>query len=160
MRILILSDSHGKPGNILRALAEQPTANTVIHLGDGERDMQNIESELTNRQVFQVSGNCDFCPFAPDERAEMLGGVPIYLCHGHKFYVKGGLGPLWNEAKRRGCKVALFGHTHIGATEYRDGIYLMNPGSIGTSTHPSYGVIDITPQGIFCNIIPLYRNTP
>lgn len=155
MRILILSDSHGKTGNILRALEEQPTAKAVIHLGDCERDMQSIKSELRGREVYQVCGNCDFCPLEPDERAELIGGTPIFLCHGHKYYVKNSLELLWSEVNRRQCKIGLFGHTHTAMTEYRDGVYLMNPGSIGMGSRPSYGVIDITPKGIFCNIIGL-----
>lgn len=157
MRILILSDSHGKTGNILKALEEQPTATVIIHLGDCERDMQSLKDDLKNKQVYQVSGNCDFYALEPDERAELLGGVPIFICHGHKYNVKSNLELLWQEVERRRCKVALFGHTHIPAVKYRDGIYLMNPGSIGKGTRPSYGIIDITTQGIFCNIIPLYR---
>ena len=39
----------------------------------------------------------------------------------------------------------LFGHTHNQYTEYLDGLYIMNPGSVGMNG--DYGVIDITPKG-------------
>ena len=48
--------------------------------------------------------------------------------------------------------ILLHGHTHIPETVYRDGLYIMNPGSLRGS-YGSYGIIDITPQGIVTNII-------
>ncbi|MFR3419646.1 MAG: metallophosphoesterase family protein [Eubacterium sp.] len=45
--------------------------------------------------------------------------------------------------KRRNADIVLFGHTHNQYTEYLDGLYIMNPGSVGMNG--DYGVIDITP---------------
>lgn len=159
MRILVLSDSHGNTGAILKALADQPAASTIIHLGDGERDFLDLAGPLSGRQVFQVSGNCDFGALEPWERIEIFQGVPFFLCHGHKYHVKTGLDYLFMETCKRKCKIALFGHTHLALTDYRNGVYLMNPGSVGKGTQPSYGIVDITPQGIACNIIPLYKTS-
>ena len=40
MRILVVSDSHGNDANLRRAILAQPTAEVVIHLGDGEEELQ------------------------------------------------------------------------------------------------------------------------
>lgn len=61
--------------------------------------------------------------------------------------VKFGLYNLEYEARRENCQIALFGHTHEPYTNYSDGIYLFNPGSIKDGF---YGVIDITDNGIIC----------
>lgn len=45
----------------------------------------------------------------------------------------------------------LFGHTHQPLTEYDDGLYMLNPGSLhGGGT---YGVLDITAAGVVMNIV-------
>ncbi len=49
--------------------------------------------------------------------------------------------------------ILLFGHTHVPYTAYDDGMYIMNPGSIGYTG--TYGIVDITPSGIMTNIIKL-----
>ena len=61
MRILVLSDSHGMPSRILDAVEAHPEAEALIFLGDGERDLDTVESyyhSLPN--VIKVAGNCDF----------------------------------------------------------------------------------------------------
>lgn len=63
-----------------------------------------------------------------------------------------------NEAIRKEAKVVLFGHTHEAYYEYRDGIHILNPGSLGHprgSLYPTYAVIDIQGKNIVCNHIRL-----
>ena len=61
------------------------------------------------------------------------------------YNVKFGYENIIAEAKRRNADIVLFGHTHNQYTEYLDGLYIMNPGSVGMNG--DYGVIDITPKG-------------
>lgn len=72
-------------------------------------------------------------------------GKKIFFIHGHPYYVKHGYERIEEEAKNRGADICLFGHTHIPYTEYKDGIYFMNPGAVFNG---SYGIIDITDSGI------------
>ena len=73
----------------------------------------------------------------------------------HIFYeVKYGLSNLVAAAEERGAQIALFGHTHQAMTEYRGGLYLMNPGSL-SGPSGTYGIIDLTPAGIVTNILHL-----
>ena len=155
MRILVLSDSHGSTQGILRAIENQPSANILIHLGDGEKDIAAVKPQYPDKRLIQVSGNCDRLPDNCTEKTEMIHNCKIFLCHGHTYHVKSGLERLIYRAKSIGCNIALFGHTHQPMTKYCNGLYLMNPGSIGRGYPKSYGIIDITDQGIVCNTIAL-----
>ena len=42
MRILVFSDSHGSTWRMRDALLDHPEADMIIHLGDGERDVENL----------------------------------------------------------------------------------------------------------------------
>lgn len=156
MRILVLSDSHGNAPGILKAIELQPSAEVILYLGDGERDTLAIARQYPDKKLIQVSGNCDFAPSHSLEKTVVLNGCKIFLCHGHTCHVKSGLDELAHRASAAGCNVALFGHTHQPLVNYRDGLYLMNPGSIGCGCPRTYGIIDITEQGVFCNTIALH----
>lgn len=149
MRILVLSDSHGMPSRILDAVEAHPEAETLIFLGDGERDFDTVESyyhSLPN--VIKVAGNCDFSSSLPLLRVVTLGGKKIYCTHGHVEHVKYGTDELLLRARQEGADIVLYGHTHTGVTCYDDGLYIMNPGSIRDG---HYGMIDIVPGGIMLN---------
>ncbi len=48
-------------------------------------------------------------------------------------------------AREAHADICLFGHTHQQMTDYRGGLYLMNPGAVAEGC---YGMVDITPGGI------------
>lgn len=154
MRILVVSDSHGDSHHLRQAVRRQSMAKLVIHLGDGADDLDDIRVEFPNRQFIQVRGNNDWSSPLPLEGEITVQGVKIYYTHGHKYNVKYGLYDLVREARRRDAQVALFGHTHTPLLDYEDGLYLMNPGSL-YGWEASFGTLDLTPQGIVTNIIPI-----
>ena len=86
-------------------------------------------------------------------------GIKILCVHGHEHHVHQGLDTLISVAKQNGCKIALYGHTHLYRTELIDGIYVMNPGSIDSPRDkrpPSYGIITIDDnKKITMNIVAL-----
>ena len=100
----------------------------------------------------QVRGNCDWCSKLPSTGNCLVEGVRIFYTHGHVYDVKYGTYDFEQAARENKANIALYGHTHIPETVYRDGLYIMNPGSLRGS-YGSYGIIDITPQGIVTNII-------
>lgn len=154
MRILVTSDSHGNYLNLRQAIFSQPSARLVFHLGDGSQDLDMVMQEFPDRQFVQVRGNNDWSCALPSQGEIMVEHKRIFYTHGHKYNVKYGLYDLSQEARRRQADVVLFGHTHTPLTDYDDGLYLMNPGSL-TSWDATYGILDITPQGIVTNIIPI-----
>ena len=152
IRVLVLSDSHGSTYAVESAVETYPDAQYIIHLGDGANDMETTVY-TTDATVYQVRGNCDgFCSF-PDILEERIGGIPFLITHGNEYGVKFSLGKLEAEARRRAVRIALFGHTHSPLCEYRDGLYLINPGSLRFGD--TYAVIDIVGNSIAPRIVEM-----
>lgn len=147
MKILVFSDSHGSMGKIVESMEmEQP--HHVFFLGDHYRDGMELASLYPNIPMDLVRGNCDWGG-GPDLRVVELEGVRFLLTHGHHFYVKSGLDELLQESLHRQVQVACFGHTHLAKVVYRQGIYLMNPGTVGgCRAREGYGIIHAQ-QGSF-----------
>ena len=155
MRILVFSDSHGDQGSMMAAIEEQRDVNTILFLGDGMGDIEKMEELYPAKIFYKVRGNCDFASLEAATRILELSGKRILMTHGHEYHVKFGFREAEYTARRNGCDLLLFGHTHQPLTEYRDGMYLMNPGSLARRNSNTYGVVDLEPSGIFCNIIEL-----
>lgn len=65
MRLLVVSDSHGDSYALYRAIQQQPAAQVVIHLGDGENDMEQAMGLCGEKRVICVRGNCDWGSMLP-----------------------------------------------------------------------------------------------
>lgn len=153
MRVLVLSDLHGRKSRFEQALDEQPSAEAVLFLGDGLAAAQELSTFYSGKKFYFVSGNCDFNALEPTTKILALNGAKILMTHGHKYGVKSSYAHLLQAAKEQACKIAVYGHTHIAHKCYRDGVYLLNPGCLcGDRAKPSYGIIDILPQGILTGI--------
>ncbi len=142
MRILVVSDSHGDPLKLRRAVDQQPTAEMLFFLGDGEHDLDYAGVMLP---AVKVRGNCDWGSILPAFSVDKINGKVIYSTHGHGEFVKHGTSMLISAAKERGAHIALYGHTHNPVTEYIDGVWYVNPGSMRDG---NYAVVDITDSGI------------
>jgi uncharacterized protein len=155
MRIVVISDTHGDLSDFELAINQQPRADLFIHLGDCERDVDDVKSVYPDKQFVVVSGNCDFGTITPPEDETVVCGKRIFYTHGHTYNVKYGYTSVVDEARRRRADILLFGHTHLPFSSYENGLYIMNPGSIGHPAQggPSYGIIDITGAGVVLNIV-------
>ncbi|MCM1024181.1 MAG: metallophosphoesterase [Prevotella sp.] len=162
MRIIVMSDSHGNAAALERIVSDNPNADMFIHLGDGEREVAEIRIKHPNINLISVRGNCDWGMESPDYAVAECGiaadgePVKIFCTHGHRYYVKDGTETLRSIARDKGCRAALFGHTHERYIACEDGIDVMNPGSCSCprdGMKPSYGYIDVTENGVFMNII-------
>lgn len=154
MRMIVVSDTHGDLRGFKAIIDQQPKADLFIHLGDCEWDLDQIKTTFPDKQFLSVAGNCDFGSDTPTENETVACGRRIFYTHGHPYHVKFGYASAIGEARRRGADILLFGHTHLAYTAYEDGLYIMNPGSVGhpRDSHPTYGVLDITDAGIVLNI--------
>lgn len=138
MKILVFSDSHGAEQPMIDAFNENKDVETIVFLGDGERDFEGFLASCgiapygPNDRVktIQVRGNCDRMSLEPVTVTVELGGVRALITHGHEQNVKFGYARLLQEARNRNCRIALFGHTHLPCAEEKDGILLLNPGSV------------------------------
>lgn len=134
MRVLVVSDSHSALSFMFRcAWLVKPDA--IIHLGDHYDDGEALRDEFPDARIYLVPGNCDRnrAPiYAQEILIQPLGGVRLYMTHGHRHRVKTGTGELLASARVAGCDAVLFGHTHV-AECYQDdtGLWVLNPGSCG-----------------------------
>lgn len=116
-----------------------------------------IKPMFPEKMIVGVRGNCDFDSLLPWEEELSVEGKKIFFTHGYTYQVKMTLYNLECAARDRKADIALYGHTHQAEIEYRDGLYLMNPGSLHGS-YGTYGIIDITPAGLVPNIVKNYRD--
>lgn len=155
MRIIVISDSHKNTRCIEKILDAQPDAKYVFFLGDNASDIEDFEFLYPDKRFFAVSGNCDYFSTLPTIGVEVVGGVKILYTHGHTLGVKYGTERLTEAARNSGCKLALYGHTHVSKILYDDGLFVVNPGSCSSPREgrPSYAVVDITEKGIMPIIV-------
>lgn len=154
MRLLVLSDSHGRKNLMLKAVKLHPEADAVIFLGDGEGDIDFLKEIYPDIKLYAVCGNCDFSSSLPLFLLEKFGGKTVYAAHGHNESVKYSLYGLKQKARSCSASIALYGHTHVPDTTYEDGIWYVNPGSVSVG---KYAMIDITDKGIMPILADLYN---
>jgi putative phosphoesterase len=154
MRILVVSDTHKDSYSLRQAILSQPKAEVVIHLGDGADEAAEMKLNFPNKMFLQVRGNCDWGSTLPAVGEITLENKHIFYTHGHNYGVKYGLYEVCMAARERKADIVLFGHTHNALTDYDDGLYIMNPGSLNGS-RGTYGYIDITNAGIVTNILKI-----
>lgn len=142
MKILVFSDSHGNVSNMLRAV-EQENPQMIIHLGDGWRDAVRLHDRIPGIPFEQVPGNCDFRLNEETEKLLFLEDKRILICHGHTYGVKQSLIAAGLAAEEKNLDLFLFGHTHKPLVDMRGKTLFLNPGSIGESTRPSYGLVTL-----------------
>ncbi len=156
MKIILMSDSHGNKAALEKIfLKTKGSGNIFVHLGDGERELDYMRTLYPSLDIRHVSGNCDYNSMSPVFDVIACGDTKILVTHGHRYNVKYGTETIRSVAQNFGCRVAAFGHTHCRFQSYEDGIHILNPGSCSCPrdfSRPSFGFIDITPQGIFTGI--------
>ena len=157
MRLLVISDTHGRSSVIDRVVRSENTAKEVFFLGDMVSDIEEIMPEYPDRNFHIVRGNCDhFCNY-PTFDIIKYENATVFFTHGHTYSVKSGIDGILSAAKGVGANVALYGHTHVAYTGYHDGVYLINSGSLALprTSAASYAVIDVTKNGILPAIKPV-----
>lgn len=154
MKIIVVSDTHGNVYNLRQVLTKYDDAEKIIFLGDGERDFEYVKSEIAGRELIMVKGNCDFGSDLNTVELLRINDNLVLCMHGHTKSVKYGNEMLIEEARTLGAKLVLYGHTHEQYTDYNDGLYIMNPGSLNNY---QFGIIDIQKNGIILNKMDLLQ---
>lgn len=151
MKILIVSDSHGRCNFLERALARVKPIDLIIHLGDLEGDEQYINA-VADCPVVIVSGNNDYFTEIPRENFIQLGKYYIMLTHGHQYGVNYGVDLIKEVALCNGADIVMFGHTHRPLIDLTDDkIWAINPGSITQPRQhgkiPTFIIMEIDHRG-------------
>lgn len=157
MRILVLSDSHGRAGLVEEIVERNADIQHIFFLGDVLRDLETAALLYPQKRFYRVAGNCDLFTGCANEAETVLAGVNIFYCHGHTLGVKTGLQSLMRRAAAQGAQLALYGHTHRANIEFHAGICYVNPGSVSQARggKNSYAIIDLKGQNIHPTIVTL-----
>lgn len=162
MKILLISDTHGELEATRLAIKAHPDVDLQIALGDIGFSLKELSSFVI------VKGNHDHGTKLPPERIIEVQGHRIWCVHGDMFEAETveevmemkhdpdrNIMELCMEtlyktivkhAKRKGCDVVFFGHTHIRIWETREGITIVNPGSLlfgMDGNDKSYAIVDV-----------------
>lgn len=164
MKIIVMSDSHGAAYAVCKVVEKHLDADIFLHLGDGEREVNAIfgeHPEITER-FYYLKGNCDSGKIVFRTENRLLLSLPfghkIFAAHGDYFQVKYSTKRMVYEAVQNKADIVLYGHTHVKECSYDDGIYIINPGSLGCPRDggkPGYAVLDVSEKGILANLITL-----
>ncbi|WEK82856.1 MAG: YfcE family phosphodiesterase [Mycoplasma sp.] len=145
-RILVISDTHCVNHKKVEKLLKEEQHDLSVHCGDYCDDVPWI----TKHFDFFCNGNNDFGGPKDHELIQFeYAGIKFIVLHGHQLYsfnYEDWLDKLHDLAKRNGCDVCLFGHSHMyEVKEYEDGIIVANPGSLALPRDhcASYMMIDI-----------------
>lgn len=148
MKVLIVSDTHRRDENLHKVIEAEAPLDMLIHLGDAEGSEYLIEEWVNAGCDLQmVTGNNDFFSALENEIELELGPHRILLTHGHYYNVSLGVEWLCEEAKERGCDIAMYGHTHRPFLDEYQGVTVLNPGSLSyprqEGRRPSYMVMEM-----------------
>lgn len=184
MRIGAISDTHGSVSAIRRAVIAAGDVDAWLHTGDFVSDARELR-RITGLPVYSVRGNCDGGAFSNSvediaalsaesfaesskeysseassfsQRVVTLGGVRIFMCHGHTYNVGMELFSLALRTEELCCDVGVYGHTHVPDLTSYGRILLLNPGSPSRprrGSAPSFGIIEIENGKVRADIKPI-----
>lgn len=150
MKILILSDTHGRNNGYLELLEKSGKFDMVIHCGDVEGS-EYLFSASSGCKTVIVQGNNDYFSDLPQEVVVEIGKYRALVTHGHPYYVNRGYEHLVREAKKRKLDIVIYGHTHRPVIDRENGILVLNPGSL---TYPrqegrkyTYIIVEVDENG-------------
>ena len=149
MKILIVSDTHGRHSAFDKALKEAGKIDALVHLGDTEGGEDYIEA-VCGCPAYVLAGNNDFFSDNLREMEVVFGTKKAFMTHGHYYYVSLGPERIIEEGKMRNADIVLFGHTHKPFLEMIDGMIVLNPGSLSYPRQEgrkgSYIMMEIEPD--------------
>ena len=124
MRILVISDSHGRNDDVKGVLEQVGEIDMLIHCGDVERGDQYIR-DIAGCPVVMVAGNNDYYLDLPSEETI--------------------------EVEMHDVDVVMYGHTHVPFIEIGDDMTILNPGSISyprqAGRKPTFLLMEIDDMG-------------
>lgn len=146
MKVLVVSDTHRFHKYYDKMFEKEGSADLLIHLGDLEGGEYYIE-QTAGCPVHMVAGNNDLFTRLPMEKEIRLGNKKVLITHGHYYHISAGYERICQEALRRKVDIVMFGHIHRPVQIEKNGVLLLNPGSISyprqQGRQSTYMVIEI-----------------
>lgn len=167
MKIIVVSDSHGRHDRLATLMQMHKDADALIFLGDGLNDLNRADAYSYPFTIYSVKGNCDGFSFfsqglpAEDEMTLCFEGFKFFIIHGHTRSVKNNMDRAILASRTKGADVLLYGHTHVAADKYipedeagNKPLRIFNPGSLGASHdgEAHFGVIEIRGGNILTSL--------
>ena len=145
MKILIVSDTHRRDGNLRAIIEKQSPFDMLIHLGDTEGSEVYFKEWVNNDNcvIHVVRGNNDFFSQTDKEKEISIGKYRAFLTHGHMYGVSFELETIKEEARARKVDIVMFGHTHKPLVDKRGRTLFLNPGTVGKGLRPTYGILTV-----------------
>ena len=144
MKVLIVSDTHGRREEICEIIEKEKPFDLLFHLGDVQGDEDYIQG-MAGCPMEQVKGNTDRNMEIPRELEIHLDNLKLFLTHGHCYGVNTGLDRLYLEGIRRRADVVIYGHTHVPVILEERMLTILNPGSTSDprqeNGRPSYIIL-------------------
>lgn len=145
IKIILVSDNHYHDEPLQELQRHYRDADYFFHCGDSEMPYKSLSG------FARVRGNNDYDYEYPETLVLEVGGHRFLLTHGHRQGIYFGYDGLIRLAKINGCDIVCFGHTHRYTEVEKDGILLLNPGSIWCNrdgSAPSYMIITLENEKI------------
>lgn len=150
MKILVVSDSHGRNNYLERAIDKVGDIDLCIHLGDLEGTERYLSNTLSC-QLEMVSGNNDYFTDIEREKMIFIGKYKVLLTHGHRYRVNYGTDTIKEYAIQNGADIVMYGHTHIPLINIENNLTVINPGSISQPRQeghiPTFILMEIDRKG-------------
>lgn len=150
MKVLIVSDTHGRHGELEDTIEKEKPFDLLIHLGDVEGGEDYI-CALVDCEVKMLSGNNDYYSNLPGEQEFKIRDKRLFITHGHSYFVAFNMKRLEEEARRRAVDIVMFGHIHQPVLEQKEDLTILCPGSIAfprqIGRKPSYIVMNMDDGG-------------
>ena len=153
MKILIVSDTHRRDGNLREIIEKQSPFDMLIHLGDTEGSEAYFKEWVNNDNcvIRVVRGNNDFFSQTDREKEISIGKYRAFLTHGHMYGVSFELETIKEEARARKADIVMFGHSHRPIVDIDKDIIAVNPGSLTyprqEGKKPSYIIMELDYKG-------------
>ena len=112
MKILIVSDTHGRDTTLKHLLAQVKPIDMLIHCGDVEGSEDYIRG-MADCPVHIVAGNNDFFCELPKEEEFLIGKYRVLLTHGHYYYITMGTQMIKEDGRARGFDIVMFGKIFV-----------------------------------------------
>ncbi len=151
MKVLVISDTHGRDENFNKVWEKEQPVDYILHCGDVEGRADYIRYK-TPGPCCIVSGNCDFDRQLPPSVELDLLGHHLFLTHGHRQGVKRSHDGILLAAQLHEAEIVCYGHSHMPELTWKEGVLLCNPGSLTYPRQlgrlPSYIILDITKEKV------------
>ena len=151
MRILVISDSHGRNDDVEGLIDQAGHIDMLIHCGDVVSGEDYIRS-LVDCPVYMVGGNSDYNLDLPRELELTIGSYRVFVIHGHMSWVNWGVDHLRQIAVENHYDIVMFGHTHVPFIQIEDNLTILNPGSLSYPRQedrmPTFLIMEIDEYGM------------